>query len=69
MKTHQRDWRWLMLLLLRVNPDREWYTLARSNGIFVNNPPFTERWFHYRYGLWRMHGKPLPIRTTRFRRT
>ncbi|MFZ4520111.1 MAG: hypothetical protein ACOYNC_00320 [Bacteroidales bacterium] len=37
--------------------------------IFGNGPPFARRWHICRYGLWRMHVKPVPIGTTPFRRT
>ena len=68
----QRFGRWLMLLLLRGDdPDGESFALARTPANRGNAPPIVRRWRRYGggYGLWRMYGKPVPIRTTRFRRT
>lgn len=69
-KIPQRFGRWLMLLLLRgADPDGESFALRRASSNQGNAPPFVRRWYGCRGGLWRFNGKPVPIRTTRFRRT
>ena len=69
MKTRQRFWRWLVLQLIRGDPDRVYFTLSRPMENLVNAQPFIRRWYGCRYGLWRKDGKPVPVRATRFRRT
>ncbi|MCX6266830.1 MAG: hypothetical protein NTW16_05660 [Bacteroidetes bacterium] len=68
----QRFGRWLMLLLLRGDdPDGESFALVRTPASRGNAPPIRRRWLWYgsRHGLWRLVGKPVPMRSTRFRRT
>ncbi len=43
--------------------------LVRPTDNLMNAPPLLRHWYGSRYGLWRLWGKPVPIRTTRFRRT
>jgi hypothetical protein len=68
MEIQPHTGRWLKLLLLWIN--HQWVRLALSKPTTNqgNAPPFVRRWYGCKYGLWRLNTKPIPIRTTRFRR-
>ena len=70
MKNRLRSGRWLRFLMQRINPQREHFSALRPTSNRGNAPPpIVRRWSVTRYGLWRMDGKPVPIRTAWFRRT
>jgi hypothetical protein len=65
----QRFGRLLMMLLFHGEPCGAVFTLSQSLNNLINAPPGQRRWYGSGYRLWRLEGKPVPIRTTRFRRT
>ncbi len=68
-KTPQRFGLWLRRLIMHVTSPPECTSPLQTTVSQGKAPPFERRWYGCKYGLWRLDKKPVPIRTTRFRRT
>jgi hypothetical protein len=64
-----RLYRRMMFLMYIVIAGGLHHRMFLQTGNMVNAPPQLAHGYGSRYGLWRLWGKPVPIRTTRFRRT